>query len=922
MKNWIHTIFLCLSVCICMLWTTLAYAGESIDKHQVLTVAFPETPGINIVYEDGTYGGITYDYLMEAAKYTGWEYEFVTGSPEQLINEMREGRYDLMGGMFYQPGWEDYYNYPKYIMGKNYSTLVCRSDNETAKRFDLTTLNGMTIGVFKNAHSKIKRLENFLVFNNINCTLKHYDKLEDYESCLENNEVDLMLGSMTNIKPDYNVVAKFESDPYYLVSSINKPELIETLNVALTEIYSANPNFLDELYNKYFPDTSISPIDFSDADKEFMKSAKPIRVAVMADYYPLYYKKKDVYYGIVPDIFSLISGRTGLTFEFISAKSYQEVIDMIKDGRADVAGCYMDNAYNADNTGLSLTKSYGSLDSIIIKNKAVTYPSKGLTMAVPYGRTWEGIGENGTVVYFETYEACLTAVNSGEADYMRIPSAFVEFLFLKNYYPNIIITATDNLPIELSIALPTPLNIQLYSLLNKAVNNLSHSEISDLLSRNLVSSGEKTISVKYFISSNPVAFIVILSGFFILLTFIVLLSAKYKLKNKVMQLRMEKVEETARAKSEFLSRMSHEIRTPMNAILGLTSLTQMSCQLPSEASQNLEKINTSAQFLLSLVNDILDMTKIDSSKMKIEQNPFELENILKEMENIFSLQAQQNGLDFKICRDFKKGCYLGDEVRIKQVLTNLLSNACKFTDIGGRVTLSVIQIKEAPAECEFLFQVKDTGIGISPEDVERIFDSFEQISPSRRNAQGTGLGLSISSRLVELMGSQLKVKSQPGRGSEFYFTLKLPVSTESTPSAEKNPPVFPQTLEGIRILLAEDNDLNAEIAISILELKGVQVERACDGEKAIQQFMAHPPHWFDLILMDIQMPVKDGLEASREIRGKDRPDAKTIPIIAMTANTFQEDRDNSVSAGMTGFIPKPFQVEQLYEILSINYNSR
>lgn len=227
--------------------------------------------------------------------------------------------------------------------------------------------------------------------------------------------------------------------------------------------------------------------------------------------------------------------------------------------------------------------------------------------------------------------------------------------------------------------------------------------------------------------------------------------------------------------------------------------------------------------------------------------------------------------------------------------------------------MTVKQVKEQNGEVEIWFAVKDTGVGIKEEDAARIFDSFEQVSSSRKNMQGTGLGLSISSRLVALMGGKLEVTSSYGQGSEFYFTLKLPVS-QFEGIARQPKEEFLQ-LEGLRILLAEDNDLNAEIASSLLELKGVAVQRVENGQQAVDTFLQNPPGSFDLILMDIQMPVKDGLEATAEIRANAREDAKTIPIVAMTANTFQEDQKNAYLAGMNGFVPKPFRIELLYQVL-------
>ena len=252
-------------------------------------------------------------------------------------------------------------------------------------------------------------------------------------------------------------------------------------------------------------------------------------------------------------------------------------------------------------------------------------------------------------------------------------------------------------------------------------------------------------------------------------------------------------------------------------------------------------------------------------------------------------------------------------MRIQQVLTNLLSNACKFTDPGGTVVLSVEERSSVSGKAEIYFSVKDNGIGIRREDITRIFASFEQLENSNQRGPGTGLGLSISSKMVELMGGRLQVESTYGVGSEFYFSLVLPVY-----QGELQAPHVQEgdiRLEGLHVLLAEDNDLNAEIAEELLALKRIIVDRASDGREAVSMFAESPEGLYDVILMDVNMPVLDGLAATREIRSMNRRDAASVPILAMTANTFQDDRSKAQQCGMTGFLPKPFDVEQLYRAL-------
>lgn len=386
------------------------------------------------------------------------------------------------------------------------------------------------------------------------------------------------------------------------------------------------------------------------------------------------------------------------------------------------------------------------------------------------------------------------------------------------------------------------------------------------------------------------------------------------MKNRLIKVELQKEIESSQAKSEFLSQMSHEIRTPMNAIIGLTQIALRAKDTPPALVGQLKEIQTSSQFLLSLVNDILDITKIENSKMKISPVPFGPRNLMEQAESMIRIQAEKKNIQMVFKCDLQHEYFVGDALRIKQVIINLLSNAVKFTDTNGKIVLSLSEVSQKGEESELLFSVKDNGIGIAKNDLELIFQSFEQVTGVNRLGQGTGLGLTISSNLVKLMGGNLSVASIVGQGSEFFFSLWLPQSESvEAPALEENET---PDLSGIRVLLAEDNSLNAEIVICMLEDEGVIVDHAVDGQVVIDMFKAHPEGYYNIILMDIQMPVKSGLAAAMEIRRLNRPDAQKIPIVAMTANTFKEDKDKAMEAGMNGFIAKPFRVEELYQIIN------
>lgn len=378
------------------------------------------------------------------------------------------------------------------------------------------------------------------------------------------------------------------------------------------------------------------------------------------------------------------------------------------------------------------------------------------------------------------------------------------------------------------------------------------------------------------------------------------------------QLNQQQHDIASKAKSEFLSRMSHEIRTPMNGIIGMAAIALQQDQSRERVTDCLQKIQSSSDYLLGLINDILDMSKIESGKMKLEPFNFNMYEMLDTVGELIKPQAAAKQIDFVREIRLTHSWFFADRMRISQVLINLLGNAVKFTPAEGKVILSVEEMEGSSEEAKVSFAVTDTGIGIAKEDQERVFRSFEQVSANPSKQQGTGLGLSISNRLVQMMGSNIQIESEPGKGSSFRFLISMSFGEDM----ETEVSVEEISFDGRRVLVVEDNELNAEIAECLLEERGFEVDWVCNGAEAVEQIKNTQPGTYDVILMDIMMPVMDGLDATRAIRAMEREDCHTIPIVAMSANAFDDDLKKSVECGMNGHLSKPVDVEKLYQTLA------
>jgi len=926
-----HGITISLLVFIMLAFHLSALARTS--EKRVLRVAFPQVVGMSWTAEDGSHHGMLVDYLNEIAKYTGWEYEYIDTNRQTVLNEFIAGQYELMGGNYYIPGLEEYYAYPDYNMGYSRSLLLARSDDRTIHSYNLESMNGKTIGVYENAKENIRRLKEFLAINGLDCKFQYYS-LKDMQKndeglyfYLMNGEIDLLLSGIIYNHDSVRVIATYNSQPYYIVTNPSNKEVLDGLNMALERILDANPNFAAERYAANFPARLVN-VQFSDWDLEYVKKRKTITVAVPENWYPFYCKETSQknHVGIMVDVLDKIKDFTGLDFSYVYAKNYSDAVHLVQRGKADILGFFLGDENDAAQLGLALSASYVSANNIIVRNKACSYPAPGLVGALVESQRFpSGISAEKIRSYPGIKEA-LAAVNSGEVDFIYGLSSKMEQDILRYHFTNLAPVTLVNDQSAISFALPTPVDPDLLTVLNKAINNLSESERTVIRNRNLESIGVNEFSLTDFIYANPLQFMFIVMFVLSVLFTALLLAIGARMKATVIQGNLKRAEAANLAKSEFLSRMSHEIRTPMNGIVGMSTIAMQNIDNTDKIKDCLEKVIMSSKHLLALINDVLDMSKIESGKVELRHESFNFRAFLQDFENLYGEQAKSKGISYEtILASDLEVQIIGDSLRLNQVLSNLLSNALKFTPAKGMIKLRVSKTGEDQENVYLRFEVIDTGCGIAEENYDKIFESFEQENVDvTYKYGGTGLGLSIVKRFTGLMGGGIHVTSVQGSGSTFTVDLpfgKIKESGKPTRFSDingrndlaKDCYAVDYDFKGKRILLVEDNELNREIAEELIGVTGASVESAEDGVQAVEMFKESAEGYYDLILMDVQMPHMDGYEATRCIRALGRSDAQKVPIFAMTANAFAEDVQKSREAGMNAHISKPLNIRAVYK---------
>ena len=1026
--------------------------------------------------ENAVKSGYAYEYYRKLSEYTGWKYEYVYGGYGELYQMLLDGDIDLLAGLAWTEERVGLLSYPEAMMGSESYYLV-KQDTATDITPDPHTLNGKRIGVLDSAMLTV--LNNYLEGHNVTAQVTAYPDHPQMLSAFDSRDLDVFVAESDGsaAREHAEVLCAFGASDYYLCVSIKRPDLLAELNEAQALLAAEEPNYLNTLSSKYYS-VSVMSRAFSTAEREWIKNHNSLCIGYLENYLPYSdTDEKGQVTGLIRDIIPEILKALDIPDISVSYRGYRSYDDMIADmapGAIDVAFPVGGGLYYSEENGIYLSNPIASSSTDIVFKG--TYDENTVShFAVNENNRMQFYFikkhfPDAEISFYSSIDACLAAVLSGEVSCTTLNGLRANDILKNSKYRGLSLYQTslnDDRCFGVEIG-----NEGLLKLLNRGINVIGSDFAQNFSFR--YTGGLYSYSFSDVLRDHMALFGSLLLAVAALVIFFLVRdsrrtrkenrekeSARIVLEAKNRELAESKealsdalvaAEHASRAKTVFLNNMSHDIRTPMNAIVGFTALAASHIDNKEQVKDYLGKISVSSQHLLSLINDILDMSRIENGKVTIDESDVHLPDIIHDLRTIIQSSVTAKQLELFIdTQDVLHEDIVTDRLRLNQILLNILSNAIKFTPNGGTISLRVIEKPSAsPDKAVFEFRVKDNGIGMSEEFQKKIFEAFTREKTSTVSGiQGTGLGMAITKNIVDMLGGTITVHSEEQKGSEFIVELPCKISKTSvrfeplpelhglralvadddtntclsvcsmlreigmrpdwtnygkeavvrardaldhadafkvyiidwmmpdlngietvrrirkiigddTPiivltaydwadiedeakeagvTAFCSKPLFMSELrnvlsqpfrmkeepeqakpqapdfEGKRILLAEDNELNRTIAVAILEEAGFLIDVAKDGVEAVDKMVSAPAGYYDIILMDVQMPRMDGYEAARQIRALEDPRKAAIPIVAVTANAFEEDRKIAMEAGMNGHLAKPYDIPAIMETL-------
>ena len=868
--------------------------------------------------------GFGYEYLQKLSYYTGWEFQYVYGSFSELLDKISNNEIDIMGNVSYTEERANKMSFSAVEQGLETFYFYVLSENANLVKLDLSILNGKRVGV--NAGSYQKTLfEEWCKNNDIDCTIVEYQDDEkrgkDLNSSYLFGIIESNIVGRTELSQNWISTFNVGSAPFYFAVSKSRPDILKQLNQAQDKILSSNRFYNDEVKIKYLRGQEINSHELTDLEHNWLLEHPLIKIGYLVDYAPFCntLNENGELTGLISSVLDYIEKEFTVAFQPITFHDYEDLIFALNSNQIDIAFPILGDFWVAEMAKIALTDSFTTSNMLLFYkgeyNKHLT-EKIAVTKSSPFSENYAKIlYPNAELFYYDTIWDCIDAANADETlSTIFNASCFHVDKNIYDVFDSFQISLLND-SIDICFAVKKG-DTELLSFLNKGLSSIPRSLINDSLVE--FSFVEEQISLKKILKSHPKTVFFAGLGFFmlILLFFIGYIVIIRKNNKKLIVLR-EQAEFANAAKTTFLFNMSHDIRTPMNAVVGFTKMAQQNLTNPEKLEDYLKKIKISSDTLLDLINQVLDLARIESNKIQVNYDVESLYKFDEVMRSMFETAAAANDIKLILETDIQDEYYYVDQSMMTQICVNLMGNALKFTPCGGTIIHSLKQVSKPDifGMVKIELTIKDTGIGMSEDYLKKAFEAFSRERTSTESGiQGTGLGLSIVKRTCDLLGATLDVKSEVGKGTEFKigYSLKIASKPENTKKNQKTS-LTQNNLIGKKVLLVEDNKLNQQIANEILKSFGVNIEIADNGAAAVDLATKND---YDLILMDIQMPIMNGYVATNKIRII--PDVKkaTTPIIAMTANAFDDDKRRAIKEGMNGFVSKPIDIDELLNAIN------
>ena len=910
---------------------------QTTEQKIIRVGSFEDT--FDYVDKNGVRRGYGYELLQALAGYTGWKFEYVKCDWSNCFDMLENGEIDVMGDISYNDERAQKMLFSDEAMGEEKYILYADLSNMDIGTSDFRFMDGKRVGVLMGTEPEIMltewenrngiQTEHINVYNN-----------DDVEKKLANHEIDAFVSLEESIWSEQgisSVIAIGKSGIYFAINKV-RSDIKTELDFAMRQLEQDSPFFKADLYKKYF--TLDYNQSLTGGEKSWLKEHGDIRIGFLSNDPAIFSMDEETekLTGMLSEYVFYAKdclGNQTLEFMIQDYDDYDEMLQSLQNHEIDMLFYAGRNPDIAEKEGYALTNTAWTYSLMAVTDEKNFDENKAYTVAVP--REKDALKQHIAFSYpqwkladYDSLENAADMVTNEKADCFLMGASQAMIYDNEQNFKSVPLTKT----MEACFAVRGG-EAALLSLLNKTLKAMPSDMLTSALA--IYDSTADKVTFSDFVKDNLPEFLVA-AGFFTFSIISIILALLRKARraeavariaandtqklNDKLEIALKKAENASLSKTRFLNNMSHDIRTPMNAILGYAQLMEDELkekELP-ETLEHLEKLQQSGNLLLSIINNVLDMARIESGKMELDENYCRIEDVWKSLLAVFDGKAGKKNIALHYTMNVEHEHVLTDVTKVKEILVNILSNAIKYTPAGGSVMVNIDELLcDEPGYMIARTRVSDTGIGMSQDYLTKIFEAFtREQNTTKSKIAGTGLGMSIVRKYVDLLGGTINVESELGKGSTFTVTLKHRIADESYYAKKhiEEPGTGSEILEGRNILLAEDNDLNAEIAEAILKRAGFKTERVEDGIRCVSRIERMPAGTYDMILMDIQMPKMDGYKATQAIRNLPDKDKACIPIIAMTANAFEEDKRDAIAAGMNGHIAKPIQVDNLLSILS------